>query len=53
MAEKKWQDYFYSEAHLVCTAIAIRDDAGTEFIGSAAYIAPGLFITAKHVIELP
>lgn len=53
MIDKKWIDYFYSETQLACAAIAIRDDAGTEFIGSAAYLAPGLFITAKHVIEHP
>ncbi len=53
MAIRQWQDYFYSEAQLACAAIAIRDDEGTEFIGSAAYLAPGLFITAKHVIEHP
>lgn len=53
MSDKQWQDYFYSEAQLACAAIAVRDDGGTEFIGSAAYLAPGLFITAKHVIEHP
>lgn len=53
MTNKKWQDFFYSEAQLVCTAIAIRDDEGTEFIGSAVYLAPGLFVTAKHVVEHP
>lgn len=53
MSVKQWKDYFYSESQLACVAIAIRDDDGTEFIGSAAYLAPGLFITAKHVIEHP
>lgn len=53
MIDRKWQDYFYSETQLACAAIAIRNDVGTEFIGSAAYLAPGLFITAKHVIEHP
>lgn len=53
MSDKQWQEYFYSEAQLACAAIAIRDNEGTEFIGSAAYLAPGLFITAKHVVEHP
>lgn len=53
MTNKNWQDYFYSEQQLACTAVAIRDDDGIEFIGSAAYLAPGLFITAKHVAEHP
>lgn len=53
MRDKQWHDYFYSKALLACVAIAVRDDDGTEFIGSAAYLAPGLFITAKHVIEHP
>ncbi len=53
MSDKPWQEYFYSEAQLACVAVAIRDDEGTKFIGSAAYLAPGLFITAKHVVEHP
>lgn len=53
MRDKQWHEYFYSPAQLACAAIAIRDGDGTEFIGSAAYLAPGLFITAKHVIEHP
>lgn len=53
MRDRQWQDYFYSEEQLACAAIAVRDNSGTEFIGSAAYLAPGLFVTAKHVIEDP
>jgi len=52
-------EYFTALSQTACSVygegdtIAIRDDEGTEFIGSAAYLAPGLFITAKHVVEHP
>ena len=53
MGDKTWQNYFYSDAYLVCGAISIKFDGRAEFIGSATYLAPGIFITAKHVIEEP
>lgn len=51
--EKKWEGYFYSANQLACCAISIKFDGVAEFIGSATYLAPGLFVTAKHVIEEP
>jgi S1-C subfamily serine protease len=53
MKSDDWQKYFYSNIHLVACAVAIKMNGATEFIGSAVYIAPGLFVTAKHVIEEP
>lgn len=50
---KKWEDFFYDPSHLICGAVAVKTETNTEFIGSAIYIMPGLFLTAKHVIEDP
>lgn len=48
-----WRKYFIEEWNICCGAVSIRHRGNAEFIGSAAYVAPGLFITAKHVIEEP
>ena len=49
----KWEDYFYGTAQLACGAVSVKYKGMAQFIGSAVYIAPGLFITAKHVVEDP
>jgi hypothetical protein len=53
MNQNDWRSYFYSDAQLVTCAVAVKFNAKAEFLGSAVYIAPGLFVTAKHVIEDP
>lgn len=47
----RWQEYFETIDHLICCPIIDRIDDQERVTGTAIHVMPGVFLTAKHVVE--